>query len=391
MYQFHPAIYIALNPELRITNLNMAQKHYIEHGKKEGRQIDIRQLFPDFRPEIYLSLNPDVAKIKPNPIDTQLHWLQKGRYENRLYKPVMLKETLFLYTDSQNEERCMEYSISLTKLGINHTITQDGNLTTNNLYILFTLHNIKQYPFYFILNLVEHRVNVALLDLALAICTDVPNIVTKFHNKIYDLKQSEITLDVLLNRLLISIGYIKLENETPSIEKDKIHIIHSVENKKSLHIFTSQPLYSTYKSSINYIYSIKCVNETLEEGNTMKNIVIEAKKKKLPYVIIGGVNLIFTKKYENTVHKTLKYLESDKWDIVTHVKSIDTIPNLIEIIQISPTIELLRLESLLESSFMIINHTLYDHIIGWNGSNRMYQHLKAKELNVISLTDLFTS
>ena len=389
MYQFHPAIYIALNPELRITNVNMAQKHYIENGKKEGRKIDIRQVYPDFRPEIYLSLNPDVAKIKPNTIDTQLHWLQKGRYENRLYKPVMLKETLFLYTDLQNEERCMEFSNNLNKIGIQHTITQDGNLTTNNLYILFTLNNIKHYPFYFILNLVEYRVNVALLDLALAICTDVPNIVTKFHNKIYDLKQSEIGLDVLLNRLLISIGYIKLENEKPSVEKDKIHIIHNLDNKNSLVTFTSQPLYSTYKSSINFIYTIKCVNEILEEGNAIKNIVLEAKKQKLPYVIIGGVNLIFTKKYENTLNKTLKYLESIEWDIVTHVKSIDSVPSLIEIIQIDPTIELLRLEHLLESSFMIINHKLYDHIISWNGSNRMYQHLKAKELNVISLTDLF--
>jgi hypothetical protein len=391
MYQFHPAIYIALNPELRITNLNMAQKHYIENGKKEGRKIDIRQVYPDFRPEIYLSLNPDVAKIKPNTIDTQLHWLQKGRYENRLYKPVMLKETLFLYTDVQNEERCMEYSKNLKKIGIQHTITQDGNLTTNNLYILFTLNNIKHYPFYFILNLVEYRVNVAVLDLALAICTDVPNIVTKFHNKIYDLKQSKIGLDVLLNRLLISIGYIKLENEKPSVEKDKIHIIHNLDNKNSLHIFTSQPLYSTYTSSIKFIYTIKCVNEILEEGTAIKNIVLEAKKHKLPYVIIGGVNLIFTKKYENTLNKALKYLESIEWDIVTHVKSIDSVPSLIEIIQIDPTIELLRLEHLLESSFMIVNHKLYDHIISWNGSNRMYQHLKAKELNVISLTDLFIS
>jgi len=106
-------------------------------------------------------------------------------------------------------------------------------------------------------------------------------------------------------------------------------------------------------------------------------------------VIIGGVNLIFTKNYENTVNNTLKYLESIKWDIVTHVKSIESIPSLIEIIQIDPTIELLRLEILPESSFMIINHTLYDHIIDWNGSNRMYQHLKTKEMNIISLTNLF--
>ena len=230
-----------------------------------------------------------------------------------------------------------------------------------------------------------------MLDLALAICTDVPNIITKFHNKIYDLKQSKIGLDVLLNRLLISIGYIKLENETPSVEKDKIHIIHSLDNKNALRTFTSQPLYSNYTSSIQFIYTIKCVNDIVEEGTTIKNIVVEAKKKKLPYVIIGGINLIFTKKYDDTIRNTLKYLESTEWDIVTHVKSIDSIPSLIEIIQISPTIELIRPETLPESSFMIIHNKLYDHIISWNGSNRMYQHLKAKELNIISVTDLFIS
>jgi hypothetical protein len=391
MYQFHPAIYIALNPELRITNVNMAQKHYLENGKKEGRKIDIRQLYPDFRPEIYLSLNPDVAKFKPNPIDTQLHWLQKGRYENRLYKPIMLKETIFLYTDLQNEERCMEFSKNLTKLGIQNTVTQDGTLTTNNLYILFTLQKIKHYPFYFILNLLEYRVNVALLDLSLAICTGLPNLVPKFSNKMYDLTPSEISLEILINRLLVSIGYIQLKNEIPSVEKDKIHIIHNIDNKNALRTFTSQPLYSNYTSSIQFIYTVKCVNEIVEEGTTIKNIIIEAKKKKLPYVIIGGVNLIFTKNYENTVSKTLQYLESTEWDIITHVKSIDAIPDLIEIIQIDPKIELLRPEVLPDSSFMIINHTLYDHIISWNGSNRMRQHLKMKELNVISLTDLFTS
>jgi hypothetical protein len=391
MYQFQPAIYIALNPELRITNLNIAQKHYIEHGKKEGRKIDIRQLYPDFRPEVYLSLNPDVAKFKFNQIDTQLHWLQKGRYENRLYKPLLLKETLFLYTDVENEQRCAEYSKCLTKLGVPHTITQDGNLTTNNLYILFTLHNIKHYPFYFILNLLDYRVNVALLDLALAICTDVPNLLPKFSNKIYDLNQTDIGLEILLNRLLVSIGYIRLEVETAPVEKDKIHIIHSIENKNALRTFTSQPLYSNYTSSIQFIYTVKCANEIVEEGTAIKNIVLEAKKQKLPYVIIGGVNLIFTKKYEHAISKTLKYLESNEWDIITHVKSIESIPNLIEIIQIDPTTELLRPETLPESSFMIVHDTLYDYIIDWNGSNRMYQHLKTKELKVISLTDLFIS
>ena len=40
---------------------------------------------------------------------------------------------------------------------------------------------------------------------------------------------------------------------------------------------------------------------------------------------------------------------------------------------------------------MIINYTLYDHIISWNGNNRMYEHLKKKELDVISLTKVFVS
>ena len=232
---------------------------------------------------------------------------------------------------------------------------------------------------------------MALLDLALAICTDVPSLLLKFSNKIYDLNQPEIGLEILLNRLLVGIGYTRLEAETLAVEKDKIHIIHSIDNKNALRTFTAQPLYSNYTSSIKFIYTIKCVNDIVEEGTTIKNIVVEAKKQKLPYVIIGGVNLIFTKKYEHTITKTLKYLESTEWDIITHVKSIESIPSLIEIIQIDPTIELLRPETIPESSFMIVNDKLYEHIIAWTGSNRMHQHLKTKEIKVISLTDLFIS
>ena len=390
MYQFNPSIYMALNPELRITTVNIAEKHYLENGKKEGRKFDVRQIYPDFRSDIYLSLNPDIAKFKLNAVDVQLHWLQKGRFENRLYKPVMLKETLFLYTDVQNEERCKEYSKILTKLDVTHMIITDGNLSTGNLYILFTLHNIREYPSYFILNLVEYKVNIAVLDLALAICTDIPNLLSKYSNKTYNLTPREVSLDKLLAKLLQTIKYIELDKSILSVEKDKIYIIHS-DNKKEFHIFKTQPFYSTYEPSIQFISILKCENEILGEGNTIKSIVIEAKKKKLPYVIIGKLDLFFSKRYNNTISSALKYLESIKWDIITHVKSVDMIPSLIEIIQLESNIELIRSDILPESSFMIINYTLYDHIISWNGNNRMYEHLKKKELDVISLTKVFVS
>lgn len=385
MYQFHPAIYVALNPDLRITNVNMAQKHYLENGKKENRMIDIRQLYPDFRSEIYLSLNPDVARSRPTPIEAQLHWLQKGRYENRQYKPVMLKETLYLYTDLENLERCTELSKCLDKLGIPNTITQDGNLTTDSLYILFTINNIKHYPFYFILNLIEYRINIALLDLALIICTDTKKIAPKYLNKIYDLNQIDISQEILLNKLLVSIGYLKSENKSVPLEKGKTYIIHNIENKSSLQTFKSQPLYCNLENSIEILYSVK----QTEEISIIKNIILEAKRKRIPYVSIGTTNLVFSKKFINNTTKALNYLESGEWDILTSVKNIDTIPNLIEIIQIDPAVELLRHEKLIDIQFMVINNTLYDYIISWNGSSSLLHYLNTKELKIISLTDLF--
>jgi hypothetical protein len=75
--------------------------------------------------------------------------------------------------------------------------------------------------------------------------------------------------------------------------------------------------------------------------------------------------------------------------MITSVKSIDSIPVLIEIIQIDVDIELLRPETLPESSFMIINSRMYDYIMAWNSSINMHHYLKMKEPYTISLTSLF--
>ena len=250
---------------------------------------------------------------------------------------------------------------------------------------LFTVNSIKQYPFYFILNLTEYRVNIALLDLALVICKSINNLAPRYSNKIYDLNQIDIGQDILLNKLLVNIGYLKAENKTVVLEKGKLYIIHSIDNKNFLRTFTSQPLYSVLEKSIEILYSIK----QTEEVSIIKNIIVEAKRNKIPYLTIGTTNLVFSKNYVNNTNKTLKYLESCEWDIITHVKTIDSIPNLIEIIQIDPIVELLRHENILDIQFMVINNTLYDYIIAWNGSTNLLQYLNAKELKIISLTDLF--
>ena len=53
--------------------------HYVLYGGFEGRDPS-----PMFSSQAYLSGNPDVMAAKTNPL---VHYLQKGRYENRAIAP----------------------------------------------------------------------------------------------------------------------------------------------------------------------------------------------------------------------------------------------------------------------------------------------------------------
>ena len=84
---FNWEIYSILNPDLLKAGLNTKQqleRHYLLHGKKENRHININQAYPDFDTQNYKKNNIDLKHM--NNQQLELHWLKYGRYENRNYK-----------------------------------------------------------------------------------------------------------------------------------------------------------------------------------------------------------------------------------------------------------------------------------------------------------------
>jgi hypothetical protein len=398
---FNPAIYLALNPDLSNISLQNANKHYLEIGQKEGRKIHISQLYPDFRHTVYLSMNPDLTKYKLSQIYAELHWLQHGRHENRQYKPLMVKDYIILYTDNENKERCEEFGKNLEKIGVSYRIKDNGNLNTNHLYIYFTLKDVKNLPFYFILNLNDYKINVTIMDLALAICFHT-QISLKYNNKLFYINSTSGNLNektrflnvdtsILIKRLLVSIDYLGTEQYNISVELDKIHFITNFENIASISNFKNQPNLDNYINLVKIVYFIKNKIELLGVDQTVKQIVNQAKLNQLPYVIIAKDNLKFSKNYNNFMSKTLNFLDNIKieWEIITDGHPLEEITNLTEIIQIDSDIEILRTNLFIESNFMVFNNTIYDYILEWNNSISLSQHLKMRDMNNLCIQNLF--
>ena len=392
---FNPAIYLALNPDLSNISLQNANKHYLEIGQKEGRKTHISQVYPDFKHTVYLSMNPDLTKYKLSQTEAELHWLQIGRTANRQYKPFMVKDYIILYTDSENKERCEEFGKNLEKIGVTYRIKDNGNLNTNHLYIYFTLKDVKNLPFYFILNLNDYKINVTIMDLALAICFH-SQISLKYNNKLFYIKNSDmnsnIDTSVLINRLLVSIGYLGTEKYNIPVELDKIYFITNLENISNISNFKNKPNLDNYINLVSIVYFIKNKIELLGLDQTIKQIVNQAKLNQLPYVIIGKDNLKFSKNYDNFIRKTLNFLDNIKleWEIITDGHPVEEITNLIEIIQIDSDVEIVRTNFFIESNFIMFNHNIYDYILEWNNSVSLTQHLKMRELNNLCIQNLFT-
>jgi hypothetical protein len=84
---FNWEIYSILNPDLLKAGLNTKQqleRHYLVHGKKENRHINVNHVYADFDTENYKKNNIDLQHM--NNQQLELHWLKHGRYENRHYK-----------------------------------------------------------------------------------------------------------------------------------------------------------------------------------------------------------------------------------------------------------------------------------------------------------------
>jgi hypothetical protein len=357
MNNFNPLLYILLNPDIKGLTPNNAYKHYMEYGKKENRPIDTNS---DFRPEIYLTLNSDLAKYKLSNLDAKLHWLQKGRYQNRIYKPKLLNDIIYLYTDIENKERCISFSNLLDDSGVKYSILENNsNLGTNNLYILFTQKNIVKYPFHYICNFLDYRINMNVLELAMAICINPENLLVplgRYNNKVYYLKDPNVCDNKLVLRLLVGIDYLDIDRMDISINKDSINVLSNVENREVKDKFTSS---SSMPSNINFIYGLK--NDII----SLKQIIRVSKKSEYPYIIVGKDTVEYSCGYETIYNKIIKYLEKvDNWDVLMGMqqKSINNV-SIIEYIQIDKDIELFRTDKLLDIGYCIINKRAYDKIL----------------------------
>ena len=140
----NPLLYTAIHLDLRKLTPAQAQKHYQEHGFRESRATTMAQVCPDFRGDIYVRLNPDIASQcgdGSNELQAQLHWLTKGRFEKRRHQPPpMDKEFIYLYTNEANRGRSSQVAKLLEKWNIPHLVTAKcPPLQKTNLCILFTL------------------------------------------------------------------------------------------------------------------------------------------------------------------------------------------------------------------------------------------------------------
>lgn len=136
----NPAMYGAMHSDLRTFTPAQAQKHYVEHGHREKRATHIWQIYPDFRAETYIMLNIDLGGLH-SEVHAQMHWLTKGRHENRHYKPAMDKEFVYLYCSEDtkiNKKRDMTtFGQHLDQLHIPYIVTNKLIGSKSNLYILF--------------------------------------------------------------------------------------------------------------------------------------------------------------------------------------------------------------------------------------------------------------
>jgi hypothetical protein len=387
MNNFNPKLYIAINPDLRNLNPTQAYQHYLNHGIKEDRLTDIKQIYPDFRSDIYLILNPDLVKFKFSDIDVQIHWLSKGRYENRIYKSKLDKEYIYLYSDSSNKERCEAFSKILNYYNIKTVITDTCNILSNYLHILFTINHIQQFPFYYTLYLSNYNINNAVLDSSIAICNNVgikQDILGNNIDKLFMISDDIENQEFTYKRLLFGLNYLDMHIFDLELTNNSINIITSTENTNNFNKFVSQSV----MPSINIVNGLKNINDLVGNDITIKYIIDNAKRQNLPYVVIANTNIIFNKLFNESYSKIIKFLnKNNDWDILTTGKS--NIDDVLEIIQLDKNIELRRVNKFNNLNFCIYNKCIYDNIINSN-TNSLINYLCNQQINILIVDNIIS-
>lgn len=388
MENFNSSIYLALNNDLKMSkysNANMAKFHFTNYGYNEGRPFLVKDLFSDFRTEYYNALNLDLQKYKMKPSDLELHFLTKGRFESRLYKPPKDYDLVYLYTDNINYNRAEYYDNILKSIGIQSKIVTEGILNTNSLYILFTHRQIKLYPFYFLLCLENYDVPKILMDLSCGIIVEkVEKIdeIKQYINKINlcnsqnlcktitDSQGISIDDDYLFKRLLIGHDTPKIELEF-KLDSNKIYCLAQPEHAFRMNKFMNQ----RYKAdNLEFIVGVKNPIGWIGSVLSYKNIIHSAIKQELPYITICHDDIVFKETSMNLYRKIIEYLNKNtNWDVFVGIMNItDPYIRILNKIKIDDGIELLQVDMFDNLAFNIYRSSIFEKIKDWDSKYRMY-------------------
>jgi hypothetical protein len=96
---FHPEIYKLLNPDLKnkLRTPKDYYRHYMLYGKAEGRHSNIIGVYPDFNHTIYRNNYLELHRL--NNIYLELHYLQYGKKEGRVYDIDISKKRIYIVSN----------------------------------------------------------------------------------------------------------------------------------------------------------------------------------------------------------------------------------------------------------------------------------------------------
>ncbi len=389
---FHPSIYLLLNDDLRRTKYNtpqMAKFHYQNYGIAEGRPNTIRDLYPDFRPEYYNTFNIDLQRYKMKPVDLALHFLNKGRFENRMYKPILDSSMIYIYTDNINYSKAEYFENILKSMNLPVKITTDGILNTNCMYLLLTHRQIKLYPFYFLLCLDNYDIPKIVLDLCQGILTQgistqgiltqtpqTPTNLEEYNYKMYYIDSSTEYADesYLMKRMLLANEFPKIEPEY-LLDSNKIFCITQPEHQYRFNKFDGQ----RYKpQNLQYIVGLKHNVPWIGCGMTYREIAKNAMKLDLPYITICNDDVIFREDFAEKYEKIMEYLKANEnWDLFTGIMNInDPYLRILNKIKVTNELELLQVDVFSGLGFLVIRKSMFEKMSRWDTIYRNFPHDK---------------
>lgn len=386
MEQFNASLYLAINNDLRMTkygNPNTAKFHFTNYGFTEGRPFMMKELYNDFRPEYYNALNMDLQKYKMKPVDLAIHYLTKGRFEKRMYKPEREYDLIYLYTDNLNYSRAEYYENLLKSIDVPCKIVTDGILNSNCLYILFTHRQIKLYPFYYLLCLDNYDIPQIIMDLSIGLIVDKLETIEKLRpltNKIYlgndidslieNSNREKLDDSYLLKRILLGAEHCKLEMNYV-LDKEKIYSITQLENTYRYNKFINQ---RHKPDNLETLVGLKHPIGWIGCGMSYKSIMDSAIKQDLPYITICNDDVVFKDDFSAKYNKIIEYLnKNNNWDIFTGIVNItDPYIKVLNKIKIEDGLELLQIDMFDSLAFNIYRKSMFENIKLWDTKYRMF-------------------